>query len=350
MKVGIIGGGQLARMLALAGYPLGLQFKVYDPTSDACAGQVAPLTIGAFDDGAALCAFAEGLDVVTFDFENLPAASLRILSERVRVAPGPAILEVAQDRLAEKSCAQSLGIPCGDWWEVNEFADLQRLLLERPGDYILKTRRFGYDGKGQVRIGGGRSLDAAAALLQSQSCVLEALVPFEREVSIVATRAHDGQMVFYPLTQNQHVDGVLRVSQAPAAQIEGVRELAETYVKAIADRFDYVGTLAVEFFQVGGRLLFNEIAPRVHNSGHWTIEGAVCSQFENHLRAICGWSLGRGDARFRCVMENYVGDMPPVDSIFASGDGRVHCYGKKPRPGRKVGHMTTLFSLPVTCP
>lgn len=344
MNIGIIGGGQLARMLALAGYPLGLRFRVYDPSPEACAGQVAPLTVGAFEDVAALRRFAVGLDVVTFDFENVPAASLRALVETVRVAPGPQILDVAQDRVAEKTCARELGIPCGEWWPVADAGALTALLAERPGEYVLKTCRFGYDGKGQARIGAGRSLAAALALADAQPCILEALVPFERELSIIATRGANGELRCYPLTENRHVDGILHTSRAPAPQHSDWQALAEGYIRAIAERHDYVGTLALELFQVGESLWFNEMAPRVHNSGHWTIEGAVCSQFENHLRAICGWPLGETRARAAVLMENCIGAMPPIASLLGGEDLHVHDYGKVPRAGRKVGHLTRLLA------
>lgn len=342
MKIGIIGGGQLARMLALAGYPLGLRFRVYDPSSEACAGQVAPLTVGSFEDVPALRAFAAGLDVVTFDFENVPAASMVALAEFVRVAPSPGILDVAQDRVAEKTCARELGIPCGDWWPIRDAASLSALLAERSGEYVLKTCRLGYDGKGQVRIGVGRPMAPALALADAQPCILEALVPFERELSIIASRGADGELRCYPLTENRHVDGILRTSLAPAPGSEVWQSIAERYVRAIADRHDYVGTLALELFQVGESLWFNEMAPRVHNSGHWTIEGAFCSQFENHLRAICGWPLGATRARATALMENCIGAMPPVASLLVDDDVHVHDYGKAPRSGRKVGHVTRI--------
>ncbi|MCU0753734.1 MAG: 5-(carboxyamino)imidazole ribonucleotide synthase [Xanthomonadales bacterium] len=343
MRVGIIGGGQLARMLALAGYPLGLRFRVYDPSPDACAGQLAPLTVGAFDDLDALRAFAAGVDVVTFDFENVPAASLRALAARVRVAPGPALLEVAQDRVSEKRAAEALGVPCGPWWAVDDGAALASLLEGRPGEYVLKTRRFGYDGKGQVRIGAGRDREVAIRLADTQPCILEAVVPFDRELSVIATRAADGELRCYPLTENRHVEGILRSSLAPAPDAQRFQSLAEDFIRAIADRHDYVGTLALELFQVGEHLLFNEMAPRVHNSGHWTIDGAVCSQFENHLRAICGWPLGEAAAIGLAHMENFIGAVPPAASLLGEPYCYLHDYGKAPRAGRKVGHLTRLL-------
>lgn len=342
MKVGIVGGGQLARMLVLAGYPLGLSFRVYDPSPDACAGPLAPLTVGAFDDLETLARFAAGVDVVTFDFENVPAASLKALTAKVRVAPGPALLEVAQDRVSEKRSAEALGVPCAPWWAIADRAELKALLAEQPGEYVLKARRFGYDGKGQARLGVGRDLDTALRLVDAQPCILESLVPFDRELSIIATRGRNGAMRCYPLTENRHQDGILRRSMAPAPDSQRHQAIAEGYIRAIAEQHDYVGTLALELFQVGDSLWFNEMAPRVHNSGHWTIEGAICSQFENHLRAICGWPLGDPAARFLCEMENCIGSMPDPAVILSESTARVHDYGKLARAGRKVGHITRL--------
>lgn len=345
MRVGIIGGGQLARMLALAGYPLGIRFEIYDPDAEACAGHVAPLTVGAFDDVRSLQAFADGLDVVTFDFENVPAKSLRALAERVRVAPCPEVLEVAQDRVAEKSCAMALGIPCGNWWAIDSAEQLKQHLQDRPGDYVLKTRRLGYDGKGQVRISSERDAQAAFALADAQPCILEALVKFDRELSMIGVCGADGQRRCYPLIENVHVDGVLRSSSAPAAVSDGTRNIAERYLDALAGHFGYVGVLAIEFFQVGNALIFNEMAPRVHNSGHWTIEGAVCSQFENHLRAILGWPLGETSAIGSARMQNIVGMMPERSALLSDPSLHLHDYGKSERLGRKLGHMTRVLDF-----
>jgi 5-(carboxyamino)imidazole ribonucleotide synthase len=347
MNVGIIGGGQLARMLALAGYPLGLRFKVYDPSADACAGQVAPLTLGDFDDVSALQAFAEGLDVVTFDFENVPAHSLRALADRVRVAPGPEVLEVAQDRIAEKTCARELAIPCGDWWPIDSAPALMTHLHNHPGEYVLKTRRLGYDGKGQVRIGAGCPLDAAFALAGTHPCILEALVPFDRELSIIGVRGEDGELRCYPLIENFHADGILRTSTAPAVRSEDLQSKAERHLAAVAARFNYVGILTLELFQVGESLFFNEMAPRVHNSGHWTIEGSICSQFQNHLRAICGWPLGGTRALFQCEMKNFIGENPDPRDVLGGAGVCFHHYGKSERRGRKVGHVNRLASIAV---
>lgn len=341
--VGIIGGGQLARMLALAGYPLGLRFRVYDPNPAACAGQLAPLTVGAFDDTEALRRFAQGVDVMTFDFENVPAASLRAMAEQVLVAPNPRVLEAAQDRVTEKTVAGELGIPCGEWWSIDGREQLRQVLDGRPGGYVLKTRRFGYDGKGQVRIDAQSCPDAAWTLAEQQPCLLEALIPFDRELSILGTRAPSGEICYYPLSENRHVAGILRTTLAPAADVGPVEAAAQGYLAAVMEHFDYVGTLAIEFFQIGDRLLFNEMAPRVHNSGHWTIEGAACSQFENHLRAICGLPLGDARARFRCRMENCVGQMPALPDLADQYNLHFHDYGKEPRLGRKLGHLNFIL-------
>lgn len=341
--VGIIGGGQLARMLALAGYPLGLRFRIYDPNPAACAGQLAPLTVGAFEDTDALRRFAADVDVVTFDFENVPAASLYALAEKVGVAPNPRVLEAAQDRATEKSLAAELGIPCGEWQTIDSVADLQEALSGRPGRHVLKTRRFGYDGKGQVRIEVGNCPDAALDLAARHPCLLEAMIDFDRELSLIGTRDADGIIRFYPMGENRHAAGILRTTLAPAAGCAEIESLAQGYMRSVMRHFDYVGTLAMEFFQVGGRLLFNEMAPRVHNTGHWTIEGTDCSQFENHLRAICGLPLGSTGARFECRMENCIGQMPSLSEVAGQGAVHFHDYGKDAREGRKVGHLNVVL-------
>lgn len=290
--VGILGGGQLARMLVLAGAPLGLRFAVFDPAADACAGQVAPLQVGAFDDAAALAGFAAQVDVLTFDFENVPAASAQQLATQVPVFPNPAALAIAQDRLSEKTLFRELGIPVPEFAAIDDRAGLDAALARIGAPCVLKTRRFGYDGKGQFRIKTLADADAAWDALGAQAAtaglIVEAFVPFEREVSVVAVRGRDGGFRAWPLTENWHVDGVLSASLAPASVDAGLQEAAEAHARALAERLDYVGVFALELFVRDGTLLANEMAPRVHNSGHWTIEGAETSQFENHVRAVLG--------------------------------------------------------------
>lgn len=345
MTLGIVGGGQLARMLILAGARLGLRFKVYDPSPEACAGQLASLTCGAFADANALMAFARDLDVLTFDFENVPASTLAALENQINIAPNPRALAMTQDRLSEKRAFTELNIPVAPYAAVATadelFAAIER--LGTPG--ILKTRTLGYDGKGQARI-----LHPEAALhtwenLALAACVYESIVSFKRELSIVAVRAKSGEFCAYPLVQNIHADGILAVSIAPAPQAEALSQLATQYAKQVAEAFDYVGTFALEFFELGAfelnsALVLNEMAPRVHNSGHWSIEGAECSQFENHVRAIAGLPLGSTNVRQPSVMLNWIGAMPALEPHLQVPGLAWHDYGKSAREGRKVGHAT----------
>ncbi|WP_434213247.1 5-(carboxyamino)imidazole ribonucleotide synthase [[Pseudomonas] boreopolis] len=342
--VGILGGGQLARMMVLAGAPLGLRFAVLDPATDACAGQVAPLQVGGFEDESALAEFAAQVDVVTFDFENVPARSAQWLADRVPVFPNPGALAVAQDRLSEKSLFRELGIPVPDFAAVDDRAGLDAALARIGTPCILKTRRLGYDGKGQFRIKSPADADAAWAALGEQAgkvgLIAEAFVPFQREVSVVAVRGRDGEFRAWPLTENWHVDGVLSASLAPAPVDAGMQQRAEAHARKLAGKLDYVGVFALELFVRDGELLANEMAPRVHNSGHWSIEGAETSQFENHVRAVLGLPLGSTAMRGHACMLNWLGEMPPAVPFLAVPGGHWHDYGKQPRAGRKVGHAT----------
>ncbi len=342
--VGIIGGGQLARMMALAGLPMGLQFRVHDPAIDACAGQVVSLSNGRFDDEAALAAFAGGLDAVTFDFENVPATSVAALAAQVPVHPDARALATAQDRLVEKACFNELGIPTARFVDVVDRAGLDAAIAQVGAPAILKTRRFGYDGKGQFRLHSADDADAAwAALgdrLDTSGLILEAFVPFVRELSVIAVRAQDGSFATWPLVENWHVDGVLSASLAPAHVDDGTNQQAIDYARGLAAALDYVGVFALELFDCGDVLLANEMAPRVHNSGHWTIEGAETSQFENHLRAVLGWPLGDTGARGVSCMLNFLGQLPDAPALMHVPGAHWHDYGKCPRPGRKTGHAT----------
>ncbi|HET97188.1 MAG TPA: 5-(carboxyamino)imidazole ribonucleotide synthase [Desulfurivibrio alkaliphilus] len=342
MRVGIIGAGQLGRMLALAGYPLGLRFEMLDPNPQACGGQVAPLTVAAFDDEAALAALARRVDLVTFEFENVPVAAMAFLAGHCPVFPQPAVLEVAQDRLREKECFQELAIPTPAYRPVESRQQLAAAAAELGLPTVLKTRRLGYDGKGQAVLRQTSDLDAAWAGLGGTPLILESLVPFERELSMVAVRGRDGGMKFYPLAENTHRQGILRLSRACVA--DPYQERAEEYTRRVMEKFAYVGVLAFEFFQVGGELVANEIAPRVHNSGHWSIEGTVTSQFENHLRAISGWPLGDTALNGPAAMINFIGELPDTPALLATPNLHLHAYGKSSAPGRKVGHAT--LSLP----
>ncbi|MDH4346859.1 MAG: 5-(carboxyamino)imidazole ribonucleotide synthase [Thermoleophilia bacterium] len=316
--VACIGGGQLGRMLGLAGIPLGLRFRFLDPSADACAAAVGELVVGAYDDAEALARLADGADVVTYEFENVPVEA----AERIGALPGPAALREGQDRLREKQLFTRLGIPTARYGSLEE--------LGAPA--LVKKRRLGYDGKGQRRA------DAVEQLAVDE--LAEEIVPFDRELSVVAVRGHDGQTRFWPLAENVHRDGVLRVSRAPA--VDAPQSEAQEIATALLDELGYVGVLAVELFEVGGRLLANEFAPRVHNTGHWTIDGAVTSQFENHLRALLGLPLGDTSATASSVMVNLVGGVPPREALHALPGAHVHLYGKEPRAGRKLGHVTLV--------
>ena len=342
--VGILGGGQLARMMALAGAPLGLRFLVMDTAADACAGQFAPLLVGDYRDESALAEFASKVDVATFDFENVPAESAEWLAQRVPVFPNPRALAVAQDRLVEKSLFRELGIPVGAFADVGSLDALRSEVDRLGGACILKTRRLGYDGKGQFRIKSPADVDAAWQALGAQAgtvgLIVEAFIPFERELSVVAVRGRDGEFRTWPLTENWHVDGVLSASLAPA-QVDAVLvEAAYAHARRLAESLDYVGVFALELFYRDGELLANEMAPRVHNSGHWTIEGAETSQFQNHLRAVLGLPLGETRTLGHACMLNWIGEMPDAASVLQEAGGHWHDYGKETRAGRKVGHAT----------
>ena len=342
--VGILGGGQLARMMALAGAPLGLRFLVMDTAVDACAGQFAPLLVGDYRDESALAEFASKVDVATFDFENVPAESAEWLASRVPVFPNPRALAVAQDRLVEKSLFRELGIPVGAFADVGSLDALRSEVDRLGGACILKTRRLGYDGKGQFRIKSPADVDAAWQALGAQAgtvgLIVEAFIPFERELSVVAVRGRDGEFRTWPLTENWHVDGVLSASLAPAQVDAVLAEAAYAHARRLAESLDYVGVFALELFYRDGELLANEMAPRVHNSGHWTIEGAETSQFQNHLRAVLGLPLGETRTLGHACMLNWIGEMPDAASVLQEAGGHWHDYGKEPRAGRKVGHAT----------
>ena len=342
--VGILGGGQLARMLALSGAPLGLRFLVMDTEADACAGQFAPLLVGDYRDQQALAEFASKVDVATFDFENVPAESAEWLAARVPVFPSPRALAVAQDRLVEKNLFRSLGIPVGDFAAVATQAELEAEVARIGGACIVKTRRLGYDGKGQFRIKSAADVEAAwqalGAQAQTVGLIVEAFIPFQRELSVVAVRGREGEFRSWPLTENWHVEGVLSASLAPAQLDAALVTQAIAYARTLADALEYVGVFALELFCKDGEWLANEMAPRVHNSGHWTIEGAETSQFENHLRAVLGLPLGDTRMLGHACMLNWIGEMPDRNAVLAEPSGHWHDYGKLPRSGRKVGHAT----------
>lgn len=342
MIVGVLGGGQLGRMLALAGYPLGLRFRLLDPSPESPAGHLAELQVGAYDDQDALIRFADAIDVATYEFENVPGEATRILESRLPVFPPSVALATAQDRLAEKRLFERLAIPLPRYAAVGSQAELEKAVRRIGLPAILKTRRLGYDGKGQAVLSEPADVATAFDALGGVPCVLEQRIALRRELSILALRGRDGTTACYPLVQNTHREGILRVSLAPADDIAELQPLADEYARRILDALEYVGLLALELFvdDGDGRLLANEIAPRVHNSGHWTIEGAETSQFEQHLRAVLGYPLGSTLARGYSAMVNLIGDLPDPAEVLAIPGAHLHLYGKAPRPGRKVGHIT----------
>jgi 5-(carboxyamino)imidazole ribonucleotide synthase len=341
--LGILGAGQLGRMLALAGYPLGLRIRCFDTSATATAGQVAQLRVGSFKDEAALEEFAAGLDLITYEFENVPISTACYLADRVPVLPPPPALAAAQERFAEKLCFTRLGIPTPPFAPVETLAQLHAAVAQIGLPAVLKTRRFGYDGKGQVVLRHETDIAAAYQQLAGVPLILESFIPFDREVSLLMVRGRNGQLAAYPLVWNQHRLGILRESRAPAPELSpALQARAEDYGRRVLESLDYVGLLAIEFFQVGDQLIANEMAPRVHNSGHWTIEGAVTSQFANHLRAILGLPLGDTSPRGEVAMLNCIGSRPDPARLLTLPGVYLHDYDKEVLPGRKVGHVTVV--------
>jgi 5-(carboxyamino)imidazole ribonucleotide synthase len=365
VTIGILGGGQLGYMLALAGYPLGLHFRFLDPSPEAPVGRIATRITAQFTDRPALKKFAAGLELVTYEFENVPVEAARFLAERVPVLPPPAALEVAQDRLSEKHLFRKLGIGTTEFAAVADEKGLDSAVRQIGLPAILKTCRMGYDGKGQWILRSPEDIVRAKNELparnttvrkpagvtegaeQSAPFLLERLVVFSRELSVLAVRGRTGETAVYPLVENHHREGILRLSLAPAPQLDrAVQQAAEDAARRVCDALHYVGVLAIEFFEHQGRLLANEMAPRVHNSGHWTIEGAITSQFENHLRAVVGLPLGSTSALGCSAMLNLIGDLPNSAEVLTVRDAHLHLYGKSARAGRKLGHVTLRASSP----
>jgi 5-(carboxyamino)imidazole ribonucleotide synthase len=341
VAIGVLGGGQLGRMMALAGYPLGQRFVFLDPGGESCAGHVGGLRVGAYDDEERLQELARKTVCVTYEFENVPVASARFLAELVPVYPPPRALEVSQDRLVEKQFFTSLGIPTPAYAAVSSKEELAAAVERLGVPAVLKTRRFGYDGKGQWILKSKDDVDAAWDALGAAQLILEAFVTFEREVSILAVRGTTGETRFYPLVENEHQGGILRLSMPKSdAWTPELQAHAESYAGKVLGELDYVGVLAIELFDTGSSLVVNEMAPRVHNSGHWTIEGAETSQFENHVRAILGLPLGSTRLVGHSAMINAVGKLPPHAAILGTEGVHLHAYGKEAAPGRKVGHVT----------
>ena len=330
-------------MLALAGYNLGVEFRFFDPNSGAPVGQIGKLIAADYGDRDALTRFLDGLDVVTYEFESIPLATVQFVAERVEVFPPVTALETAQDRLLEKNLFLELGISTPPFAAVDSLDDLRSAVTRIGLPVVLKTRRMGYDGKGQIVIREAGSLEQAWKQLGGSSLLVEKYVSFQRELSVIGVRDSAGREVFYPLIENLHREGMLRRSNAPApGATPETSALAIDYCRRLMDRLEYVGVLALELFSVDGMLFANEMAPRVHNSGHWTIEGAETSQFENHLRAILSLPLGATTPRGRSVMLNILGHIPAVQSVLAVEGAHLHLYGKAPTERRKVGHVTLV--------
>jgi 5-(carboxyamino)imidazole ribonucleotide synthase len=340
-RVGIIGAGQLGRMLALAAYPLGIECRFLDTRADAPGGQLAPIRVAALDDSKALTALARDVDVVTFDIENVSVAALESLEAIAPVRPGPTIVGLAQDRLSEKRLFASLNIPTAPYVAIDSAADLDQARTTLGLPIVLKARRLGYDGRGQRIASTPTELADAWQALGEGPAIAEGLVAFEREVSLIAVRGSGRQLRFYPLTENRHRDGMLESSLAPYADT-AAQSQAEQWMRALLEQHDYRGVLTIEFFLTASGLVANEIAPRVHNSGHWTIEGTECSQFENHLRGILDLPLGSTAVRGAAAMRNLIGSVPPRERLLEIDGLHLHDYGKEPRPQRKVGHCTLL--------
>ena len=341
MRIGIIGAGQLGQMLALAGYPFALRFLFLDASADAPGAQVGPIITGAFDDPASLERLAAETDVVTYEFENVPVSALQAVAKTRPCNPPVEALRVSQDRLLEKELFGRLGVPTPPFRAVDSLADLRAAVAAIGLPAVLKTRRLGYDGRGQRYLRKPADVDAAWEAIGGVPLILEGFVDFDREVSIIGARSTRGETRCYPLCGNTHREGILRVTLAPATNAR-LQKAAERHLRRVMDHFGYAGVLTIEFFVQRGRLVANEMAPRVHNSGHWTIKGAVTSQFENHLRAILGMPLGDTKPVGHAAMVNFIGTMPERDRVLALPGVHHHDYGKSPRAGRKLGHATIV--------
>lgn len=339
VRVGVLGGGQLGRMMGLAGLPLGLEFVFLDPSADACAGELGELLQADFADVHAAQRLAAMVDVATFDFENVPQEAALALAQIKPVYPPPIALGSCQDRMVEKQILSRLGIGVVAHHAVSSRTGLLDGLDKLGYPAILKTRRLGYDGKGQLIIRDQEDLERAWQALGDHDLILEALLPFDAECSLIAVRGIDGETRFWPLTRNVHANGVLALSLA-ADLDPALQSKAQNIMHRLLNHFGYVGVLTLEFFVLENELLVNEIAPRVHNSGHWTIDAAETSQFENHLRAITGMPLGDTTVNREALMFNWIGGFPDREQILSIEGVHWHDYGKTPRPGRKIGHAT----------
>lgn len=345
LHVGIVGAGQLGRMLALAAYPLGIRCTFLDQSADAPGAQLAPILLGPLEDAALLRELASRSDVLTFDWENISGKALEPLEKLTAIRPPRAALELSQDRLLEKTLFTRLKIPVAAHAAVDSREELVRAMRKVGIPGVLKTRRLGYDGKGQFVLERLDQIDLAWNLIGGEGLIYEKFQPFTRELSIVGARSAAGRVAYYPLSANTHAGGVLRYGVAPFSD-SALERRARLYLNRVMSALSYIGVLTIEFFVVKGRLVANEMAPRVHNSGHWTIEGCVTSQFENHLRAICGLPLGSTRALGHTAMINFLGQVPSRERLLKIDGLAFHDYGKQARPGRKLGHCTILKAAP----
>jgi 5-(carboxyamino)imidazole ribonucleotide synthase len=349
MRIGVLGGGQLGRMLGLAGTSLGHAFTFLEPAEECPAAVTGAWIRAPFEDAQALADLADRSDLVTYEFENVPVAAVRTLTARVPVHPSAVSLEVGQDRLREKQLFTRLGIPTPRFVAAQGFAELEPAVTGLGLPAMVKTRSQGYDGRGQRLLRDARDVAPALMALGTQPLLVEELIEFQREISVIGVRGRNGELAFYPAIENHHWDGILRLSLAPAPEMsDALKAKAEDYARRVLEALGHVGVLALELFQVGDELLANELAPRVHNSGHWTIEGAIASQFENHLRAIVGQPPGGTAAHGHCAMVNLIGELPDLAPVGSLAGAHVHLYGKRARPGRKLGHVTLMADDPAT--
>lgn len=348
-KIGIVGGGQLGRMLAMAAGRLGFKTIILDPQENAPAHDFAfAHIVASYDDQEALNELASRTDVITYEFENVPVETLTAMSPSTPVHPNTRALGISQDRVSEKSFFNTLGIATAPWFDLSSPESLENGLAECAGRGIVKTRRFGYDGKGQVRVDTStpETINDARELSNNTPCILEGFIDFEREISIIAARSHDGLIETYDIAENVHREGILHTSTVPAKITDTTRRKAVEIAHKTLSELDYVGVMGIEFFvDPNGDLIVNEFAPRVHNSGHWTEAACIISQFEQHIRAVAGLALGNPETHSHCIMENLIGrDVDKVSEILGRKDILLHLYGKsEARPGRKMGHFTTIY-------
>ena len=348
MKIGIIGGGQLAKMMILAGYRLGQHFVVLDPSAEAVGAIVANQHIqGDYNDPVKLAELASICDVVTFDFENVPANALHYLENQITTYPPSLALEISQDRLHEKRMLNNQGISTAPYYAINNLDNLTKAVANIGLPGILKTRRLGYDGKGQFVIHSIKQLPKAISAMENQEAIYEGMINFDCEISLLSVRGRTGEIKFYPLAHNEHVDGILHISRVPYKN-NILQAQAEKLALPLLEKLNYVGILAIEFFLVNGKLIANEVAPRVHNSGHWSIESAICSQFENHLRAITGLPLGDTHVEGYAAMVNCISLMPKAEDILKITNCHLHDYDKPVKPKRKLGHVTIRSNSQAT--